>query len=70
MRLSSRHALFSWSRADRAPDVSFFRLRALHWRPVLRPRQPVEPASASRFAAKLPKCLQQRVKWTPWLLER
>lgn len=73
MQLSSRRVLFAWSRADRAPDTSFFRLRALNWQPVLRRPKPVEAAPAGavpKLIAKLPKCLRPSAKWTPWLLER
>lgn len=70
MQLSSRRTLLAWNRADRAPVTSFFRLRALHWQPVMQPRKSPEAATVATPAAKLPKCLQPRAVWTPWLLER
>ena len=65
--LASKRDRFSWAREDRIPDLSYFRLLRLNWRPVARVmfvherddrRRAARAAMANRHAAK--------PAWSPW----
>ena len=66
MRTSKRDR-FSWAREDRIPDLSYFRLLRLNWRPVTRVvfvqecedrRRAARKAMSNRYPAK--------PAWSPW----
>jgi len=65
--LSSKNTRFVWSKQDRTPEVSLFRLLCAQWRPTARVLRDAPPDPLR--AATLQKKQLKKVKpvWTPWL---
>jgi len=66
--LSPADKLFTWSKRDRTPPVSLFRMLARQWEPpVRRPVAEEADAEAEKKAVVTPKGKTLRPVWTPWL---
>ncbi len=70
--LSWKRDRFSWSKEDRAPDMSFFRLLHQKWRPTTRHvivEERVETSGRYPYGRSKRAARQSAAKpgWTPWL---
>lgn len=69
--LSSKHSRFSWSKQDRAPEVSFFRMLHQNWRPTSRvvvvDDQLVTYGRHGRKRGTSAQRAASKPVWTPWL---
>lgn len=70
--LSSKRDRFVWSKQDRMPDASFFRLLHQNWRPITRVvmiEEQVALAGRRGYRSALKNVPAQSAKpsWNPWL---
>ncbi len=70
--LSSKRDRFVWSKQDRLPDMSLFRLLHQNWHPITRVVLVEERAvrwnsRASPSPLKSTPQLSAKASWTPWL---
>jgi hypothetical protein len=70
--LSSKRDRFMWSKEDRLPEMSFFRLLRQRWRPTTRVVVYEEQFDTrgrrySLSATKNPYQQAAKSSWTPWL---
>lgn len=65
--LSSPDKRFTWSKRDRAPPASLFRMLARQWTPTVRPPVVEEAEAEAKKPVITPKGKTLRPVWTPWL---
>ena len=69
--LSSKRDRFVWSKEDRLPEASFFRLLRQHWHPISRVVvvDEIVASDRRRYRSSFKSMPGQAVKpsWTPWL---